>query len=240
MASIRLIQPTASQDRVHSLREMPLAVENLQKSTGSQYWAGGSAMHASNGDQADGNRLFFGDNLEILRSAAIPDRSVDLIYLDPPFNGQAQYNVLFHSARDNASAQASAFLDTWQWGEETELSYREIMQTGGSTAKFIDALRSALGEGDLMAYLVMTAVRLDVLRDKLKSNGSLYLHCDCFDGLSRYCPRRYPDASNRGHRRLVSWQVAEIAAARASAVGCIFDCASACESRWPRGRSCTA
>lgn len=135
----------------------------------------------SNRPDAAGNdrRLYFGDNLEILRGNAIRDGSIDLIYLDPPFNSQAEYNVLFKRPGDDAtSAQAGAFLDTWTWGEEAELSYDEIMKLGGGTAKFIDALRAALGKSDMMAYLVMMAVRLQALRDKLKSTGSLYLHCD--------------------------------------------------------------
>lgn len=136
-------------------------------------------MPTRNDSHSYGNRLYFGDNLEILRSTAIPDGSVDLIYLDPPFNSQAQYNVLFQSPRQNeSSAQAGAFVDTWRWGEEAEVSYKEIMQLGGSTAQFIGALKSALRESDLMAYLVMMAVRLEVLRTKLKPTGSLYLHCD--------------------------------------------------------------
>lgn len=124
------------------------------------------------------NKLYFGDNLEILRSTQIPDRSVDLVYLDPPFNSQAQYNVLFRSPRDNRSAQAGAFLDTWSWGDEAEWAFNEIMKNGGGTARFIDALRTALQDSDMMAYLVMMAVRLDVLHKKLKPTGSLYLHCD--------------------------------------------------------------
>lgn len=124
-------------------------------------------------------RLFFGDNLEILRGTSIPDRSVDLIYLDPPFNSQAQYNVLFRSPREDAtSAQAGAFVDTWTWGDEAEFAYKLIMGRGGGTAKFIDALRSALGNSDMMAYLVMMAARLDALHAKLRPSGTLYLHCD--------------------------------------------------------------
>ncbi len=124
------------------------------------------------------NTLFFGDNLDILREW-IDDESVDLIYLDPPFNSQARYNVLFETPlEDAASAQAEAFRDTWTWGEEAEWSFKEIMQAGGSTARIVEALKSALGNSDMMAYLVMMAVRLHVLRDKLKPTGSLYLHCD--------------------------------------------------------------
>lgn len=123
-------------------------------------------------------RLYFGDNLNILREY-VADESVDLIYLDPPFNSRAQYNVLFQSPQDDAeTAQAQAFRDTWAWGNEAERAYEEIMHHGGATARLIDALRSALAHSDMMAYLVMMAVRLQVLHSKLKSTGSLYLHCD--------------------------------------------------------------
>jgi site-specific DNA-methyltransferase (adenine-specific) len=124
------------------------------------------------------NKLYFGDNLEILREY-IPDESVDLIYLDPPFNSQAYYNVLFESPKADAeSAQAQAFRDTWTWLEDAQESYHEIMHSGGNAARFIEALKGALNESDMMAYLVMMAVRLRELHRKLKSTGSLYLHCD--------------------------------------------------------------
>ena len=123
------------------------------------------------------NKLFFGDNLEVLREN-IPPESVDLIYLDPPFNSNAEYNVLFKSPQDKTSAQAGAFLDTWTWGEEANWAFREVMTQGGGVARYLDALRSALGESDMMAYLVMMAVRLSALHAVLKPTGSLYLHCD--------------------------------------------------------------
>jgi len=123
------------------------------------------------------NKLYFGDNLDVLQE--IGDQSVDLVYLDPPFNSQALYNVLFKSPKEDAeSAQAQAFRDMWTWGDEAEWSYKEIMKLGGGTARFVDALRSALKESDMMAYLVMMAIRLHVLHRKLRSTGSLYLHCD--------------------------------------------------------------
>src|SRR5438309_1345054 len=124
------------------------------------------------------NQLYFGDNLDVLREY-VEDRSVDLIYLDPPFNSQAQYNVLFDRPdNERVSAQAGAFRDTWMWGDEAEWAFKEVMRAGGGTARFIDALRSALKESDMMAYLVMMAVRLRELHAKLKGTGSLYLHCD--------------------------------------------------------------
>jgi site-specific DNA-methyltransferase (adenine-specific) len=124
------------------------------------------------------NKLYFGDNLDVLREY-VPDESVDLIYLDPPFNSQAHYNVLFQSPKDDReSAQAQAFRDTWTWGDEAEWAYKEVMKAGGGTARLIDALRSALKESNMMAYLVMMAARLHELHRKLKPTGSLYLHCD--------------------------------------------------------------
>jgi len=124
------------------------------------------------------NKLFFGDNLDILRQY-IPDLSVDLIYLDPPFNSKADYNVLFRSpAVDAASAQVEAFRDTWTWLDEAEFAYDDIMSEGGGLASIIGALHQALGESDMMAYLVMMAQRLQALRKTLKPSGSLYLHCD--------------------------------------------------------------
>ncbi|HUD61572.1 MAG TPA: DNA methyltransferase, partial [Acetobacteraceae bacterium] len=125
------------------------------------------------------NALYFGDNLDILRSGQIADGSVDLVYLDPPFNSQARYNLLFPTPpSEAATAQAGAFKDSWSWGDEANLSYREVMTHGGAVAKFVDALYSALGRSDMMAYLVMMAVRLYELRRKLKPTGALYLHCD--------------------------------------------------------------
>ncbi|TIR16170.1 MAG: site-specific DNA-methyltransferase [Mesorhizobium sp.] len=124
------------------------------------------------------NQLWFGDNLAILREE-IADESVDLVYLDPPFNSQANYNVLFKTPdEDAASAQVEAFRDTWTWGPEAKWAFDEIMHTGGSVASIIHALHAALGDSDMMAYLVMMAQRLHELRRVLKPTGSLYLHCD--------------------------------------------------------------
>jgi len=125
------------------------------------------------------NKLYFGDNLAVLRQHVAPE-SVDLIYLDPPFNSQARYNVLFKSPRaDVASGQIGAFLDFWSWTPEVEQAYHDILtRIGGPTAALVQALRGALGESDMMAYLVMMAVRLGRLHETLKTTGSLYLHCD--------------------------------------------------------------
>jgi len=124
------------------------------------------------------NRLFFGDNLEVLQSS-IPDDSVDLIYLDPPFNSKAQYNAIFktHAGR-TAQSQAEAFMDTWTWGPEAARAYDMVLGSGSGAARILKALRDCLGESDLMAYLAMMAARLADLHRVLKPHGSLYLHCD--------------------------------------------------------------
>lgn len=125
------------------------------------------------------NKLYFGDNLDILRKH-IADESIDLIYLDPPFNSNATYNVLFEEkSGEKSAAQIIAFDDTWHWGLESEKAFREVITRGpDKLAALIDALRSCLGPNDMMAYITMMAVRLIELRRVLKSSGSIYLHCD--------------------------------------------------------------
>jgi DNA modification methylase len=126
-----------------------------------------------------GNLLYYGDNLVVLRES-IKDESVDLIYLDPPFNSQATYNVLFKAPTGQQShAQIEAFEDTWHWGEASEDAYDQVLKSGNSdAAEMLQAMRSFLKENDVMAYLAMMAVRLIELRRVLKPTGSLYLHCD--------------------------------------------------------------
>jgi site-specific DNA-methyltransferase (adenine-specific) len=126
------------------------------------------------------NQLFFGDNLEILRSGRIPVGSVDLIYLDPPFNSNATYNILFaEKSGEKSAAQITAFEDTWHWGDEAMAAYDDAMKLGAPRlADLLQALRAFLGQNDMMAYLTMMAVRLVELHRVLKPTGSLYLHCD--------------------------------------------------------------
>lgn len=123
--------------------------------------------------------LHFGDNLDILR-ARVPAESVDLIYLDPPFNSKRDYNLLFKTPKGQASdAQITAFEDSWHWGEQAETEYAEILrQPNTAVAEMIQALRRFLGESDMLAYLTMMANRLIELHRVLKPTGSLYLHCD--------------------------------------------------------------
>lgn len=122
--------------------------------------------------------LYFGDNLEVLRNQIERD-SVDLVYLDPPFNSNANYNVLFKQKTGQpAEAQAEAFRDTWSWGESAQSAYADVMQHGGEVALVLSGIRKWLGENAMMAYLAMMSVRLIELRRVLRPNGSLYLHCD--------------------------------------------------------------
>jgi site-specific DNA-methyltransferase (adenine-specific) len=125
------------------------------------------------------NQLYYGDNLEVLRTH-IPDESVDLIYLDPPFNSNAGYNVLFKApSGTGADASIEAFDDTWTWGPAAQSALMDIASgTNRPLAVMMEAMRQALGENSLMAYLAMMAVRLVELHRVLKPTGSLYLHCD--------------------------------------------------------------
>jgi site-specific DNA-methyltransferase (adenine-specific) len=127
------------------------------------------------------NRLLFGDNLKWLRDKKIfPDECVDLVYLDPPFNSNADYNVLFREASGEASqAQFHAFTDTWNWADAAQ-TYAEFVDTCPNTAvvEMMEALHSFLKNSPMMAYLAMMAPRLVELHRVLKLTGSLYLHCD--------------------------------------------------------------
>lgn len=125
------------------------------------------------------NTLFYGDNLKILREY-ISSESIDLIYLDPPFNSSRNYNVLFKDeSGTDSEAQITAFEDTWHWNHVAEQTYHELVtQSADNVSKMIAALRDFVGANQMMAYLVMMAIRLVELHRVLKSTGSLYLHCD--------------------------------------------------------------
>jgi len=125
------------------------------------------------------NKLYLGDNLDILREY-VPDESIDLIYLDPPFNSNATYNVLFQEkSGEKSAAQITAFEDTWQWSQESEYAYQEIVkESPKKLSDLIQAFRMFLGQNNMMAYLTMMAQRLSELYRVLKPNGSIYLHCD--------------------------------------------------------------
>ena len=128
------------------------------------------------------NRLYYGDNLEVMR-AEVQEKSVDLVYLDPPFNSNRSYNVIFgrNSALNDVTAQIQAFDDTWQWTPDTDRQYHRYAMAGDLPPRVGEALtafRTLLGENDAMAYLVNMAPRLVELHRVLKPTGSLYLHCD--------------------------------------------------------------
>jgi site-specific DNA-methyltransferase (adenine-specific) len=125
------------------------------------------------------NTLFYGDNLPVLRNN-IATESVDLIYLDPPFNSARGYNLLYQGADGRASdAQIQVFDDTWTWGPTTARLSDDLVQFAApEVSGLLSALRQLLGTSPLMAYLVMMTARLVELHRVLKPTGSLYLHCD--------------------------------------------------------------
>ncbi len=125
--------------------------------------------------------LYWGDNLDILRNY-VKDESVDLVYLDPPFNSNRNYNVLFkENAKTESEAQIEAFGDTWKWTGQAEETYAELVagnHVPQRVSDLITAMRSFIGRNDVMAYLVMMTIRLIELHRVLKPTGSIYLHCD--------------------------------------------------------------
>lgn len=124
------------------------------------------------------NQLYYGDNLDVLRRY-IQDESVDLVYLDPPFNSNASYNVLFAEGDGTkAASQIKAFEDTWEWNADAARSFEEVVESGGRPSEAMQAFRQLLSESNMMAYLAMMAPRLVELRRVLKPTGSLFLHCD--------------------------------------------------------------
>src|SRR5882757_2308039 len=114
---------------------------------------------ALKGNQAP-SHLYYGDNLQVLRDS-IADESVDLVYLDPPFNSQANYNILFKArSGEESQAQIEAFEDTWHWNEHAEAAFDDVVHSGNTDAsEMLRAMRSFLKENDMMAYLAMMSVR---------------------------------------------------------------------------------
>lgn len=126
------------------------------------------------------NTLYYGDNLDVLRRY-VKDESVDLVYLDPPFKSNQDYNVLFSEQDGTRSAsQIMAFEDTWEWNQESSRAYEQIVESGDPVAEAMIAFHAFLGSrgSDMLAYLAMMAPRLVELRRVLKETGSIYLHCD--------------------------------------------------------------
>ena len=126
------------------------------------------------------NTLFYGDNLEILRHL-IPNESIDLIYLDPPFNSKADYNILFKEATgEQSTAQIQAFSDFWHWDIQARRAYEylTVNAPNENMANLIQTMFNFLGKNDMLAYLVMMGIRVLELHRVLKSTGSIFLHCD--------------------------------------------------------------
>jgi site-specific DNA-methyltransferase (adenine-specific) len=124
------------------------------------------------------NKLYYGDNYDVLKRY-VKDETVDLVYLDPPFNSRQDYNVLF-AEKDGtqSSSQIHAFEDTWEWNIDAQRSYEFTVEQGGRVADALRAFKTFLFNSDMMAYLAMMAPRLIELRRVLKPTGSIYLHCD--------------------------------------------------------------
>lgn len=124
------------------------------------------------------NRLFCGDNLDVLQKE-IPPESVDLVYLDPPFNSSQDYNVIYREADGTkAAAQLRVFEDTWRWNPISSQAYQQIVIEGGPVSQAMQAFHALMDDKDMLAYLSMMAPRLLALHRVLKPTGSIYLHCD--------------------------------------------------------------
>src|ERR1039457_5525338 len=122
--------------------------------------------------------LYYGDNLDILQRY-LKDETVDLVYLDPPFNSAQNYNAFFHEKDGtDAASQIQAFEDTWRWNQESQKVYEGLILQPGKVSEVMQAFHTFLGTNDMMAYLAMMAPRLVELRRVLKATGSLHLHCD--------------------------------------------------------------
>jgi len=126
--------------------------------------------------------LYYGDNLGIIRNI-IKEESIDLIYLDPPFNSDANYNIIFETKNIESPTQIRAFKDTWRWNSETERAFDFVVKhgskiSGSNISRVMLGLREAIGTNDMMAYIAMMTIRLIFLHKVLKNTGSLYLHCD--------------------------------------------------------------
>ncbi len=126
------------------------------------------------------NTLYYGDNLDWLRNRDVfPNAFVDLVYLDPPFNSNRNYNVLFKGqAGHEAQAQIHAFTDTWVWSEQEFNAVKLYKDISEAVKDALEGMVKLAGRNALTGYLVMMAPRLVELHRVLKPTGSLYLHCD--------------------------------------------------------------
>lgn len=128
------------------------------------------------------NTLYYGDNLEVLRKY-IKDESVDLCYIDPPFNSKRNYNQIYNNIGGEDRAQAQAFVDTWIWDSQAVEGFQQILHNDGGrfteqTIELMKGLHRVLKEGSLLAYLVSMTLRIVEIHRVLKDTGSFYLHCD--------------------------------------------------------------
>ncbi len=134
---------------------------------------------------ARNNQLYYGDNLTIMRN--MPNACVDLIYLDPPFNSQRNYNLIYKTLTGQpVPEQEEAFCDAWEMDPEKEQMARNmpvVLREYGADenlvlfwSAWIDALRHT--QPRLLAYLIYMSYRLFEMRRILKPTGSIYLHCD--------------------------------------------------------------
>src|SRR5258708_10573613 len=133
----------------------------------------------------DGNWLYYGDNLDMLRRC-VKDETIELVYLDPPCNSNQDYHVLFAEQDGSRSAaQIQAFKDSWRWDQEAANAYMEIVDAGGKVSQALQAFRQMLGANDMLAYLAMMTPRLVKLQRVLKPTGSIYLPSDPPPGHNR-------------------------------------------------------
>jgi site-specific DNA-methyltransferase (adenine-specific) len=128
------------------------------------------------------NNLYYGDNLEVLRKK-IQTESVDLCYIDPPFNSKRNYNQIYNNMGEEDRAQSQAFIDTWTWDDYAIEGYQEILDNKDSrftkqTIELVKGFNNVLGKGSLLAYLISMSLRITEIQRCLKSTGSFYLHCD--------------------------------------------------------------
>lgn len=168
------------------------------------------------------NTLYYGDNLDILRRY-IKDETVDLVYLDPPFKSNQDYNVLFAEQDGSRSAaQIKAFEDTWRWDEAAARAYQEVVERGGRVSDALQAFRKFLGDNDMLAYVAMMAPRLVELRRVLKDTGSIYLHCD--PTASHYLKMLMDSIFGNGNfRNEIIWQRTRVAKRQSTYFGKTHD-----------------
>ena len=128
------------------------------------------------------NALYYGDNLDVMRKY-IKDNTIDLCYIDPPFNSKRNYNQIYNNIGDEDKAQAQAFVDTWTWDDDAVKGFEQITTNEHGlytkqTIELIIGLEKVLGKDSLLAYLISMTLRIAEINRVLKSTGSFYLHCD--------------------------------------------------------------